>query len=464
MASNSTWQYRKADTIEERFGLRDDPGRRKYDRFPVMQEGIGKLKKPKNGLKALGLTSGIGSMLIGAQKQGFQVVGNIEWRDYYRYQIEDYPTTFCHNFPGAWMSRGPLDLPVDLYPGDIDFAAGHPECGRYSNLSFSVPGTQYHETRGKDVSDIPLFLKYVALFKPRFFLMDDLPASFEPFPMKEYIKLLPEYDLFPEWVSNWGYGNIQRNRNRMFIVGALKEEKFAFVPGEFKHEKVLKDIIPDLVDFEEDQIFKNHSTVDLDVRSQRYVNMNFRGHNPSWRDLVQSNYNPRKNIPYVSDKGEDKIRPGTWSPDWDGYCPVLAGGFNPVHPLRRTPLSIRERARIQGFPDDFIFFHDDVGPDRMLWDPYNSDGQRGIKQTGKAMPIQFCEFVSEQVRCHILGKKFKATGKRVMKAQPMVDKAKRDFCEQSGYAAWQDVAEACWLDEDPSFYKPKGKKKKGKKK
>lgn len=455
-SSNNKWQSRVADTVEERFGLLDDPKMLKYRKQPVYEAPVG--KAPKRKLTALGLTCGIGSMLVGARDMGFQVIGNIEWRDYYRFR-SGRPSTFATNFPGAFVSRGRDDVASDAFPSVIDFAAGHPECGRYSNLSFSVAKGPYQEGRGTDVSDIPLFLKLVAQFKPRFFLMDDLPASFGPLPMSEYVRLLPEYDLFPEWVSNWGYGNIQKYRNRMFVVGALKEERFAFIPGEQAHDRVLKDDILDLIGFDDLEGIKNHANVDLDFVPGRYVNMNYYGHRPSWRELQQSNKDLMKNLTYSTPDGVEKIRPGTRSPDWDGFCPVLSGGFNPLHPIRKLPLSIRERARIQGFGDDFVFHHDDEGPDREIWEPYSSDGQRGIKQTGKAMPLQFCTYVAAQVKAHIEGKRFKASNQRVLKANPLVDKAKRDFCELSGYANPEAVKEACWLDEPVDYYRQKKTKK-----
>lgn len=446
--SKSSWQHRKADTDEERFGLLDDPKMRKYKKQPVFQDPVGDLPSMQP-FTAFGITSGIGSMLAGAKDLGFTVVGNVEWRDYYRYRPESIEkSTFTENFPGAFMARGLDDVPKNMLPGSIDFAAGHPECGRYSSLSHSVALGNYQESRGQDVSDIPMFLRLVAELRPRFFLMDDLPASFDAFPMEKYIQLLPDYDLYPEWVSNWGYGNIQKYRNRMFIVGALKTEEFSFTPGEAEHSRVLSDDIADLMNFGAGDLF-NHAFVDPDFVPGRYVNMRFHGDRPSWGELFDlfKDLEWGKNLKYYSPSGEQKVRPGTNNPKWDGFCPVLSGGYNPIHPLARRPLTIRERARIQGFPDDFLFYHDEEGPDREVWEPYNSDGQRGIKQTGKAMPLQFCTFVADQVKHHMEGKPFEATGHRVLKPNPKVDQAKQDFCVLSGYADQAGACSKCWLKE-----------------
>ena len=47
--------------------------------------------------------------------------------------------------------------------------------------------------------------------------------------------------------------------------------------------------------------------------------------------------------------------------EWDGQCPTITGGFDSFtrgrygHPQSHRPLTPREAARIQGFPDWFIF-------------------------------------------------------------------------------------------------------------
>lgn len=454
MSKSDPWQHRKADTDEERFGLLDPVSRAKYKKQPVFQ--VSAEEPPASDLVAMGITSGVGSMLVGAQAAGFRVAGNLEWRDYYRYSTpRGREATFTHNFPGAFMARGINDVPKDLLPGGIDFAAGHPECGRYSSLSYSVALGEYRKTRATDVSDIPMFLRLVARLRPRFFLMDDLPASLGPLPIQDYIDLLPDYDLFPEWVSNWGYGNVQKYRNRMFVIGALKSEKFTFVPGEKEHELTLGDVISDLVDLEPGET-PNYALVDSSKSPGRYVNLRHYGDRPTWSEVAEFMSDPenlRGNAPYYSPEGERKRRPGTRNPLWDGYCPVLSGGFNPIHPLRLNPLTIRERARIQGFPDDFVFYHDEHGPEAKLWDPYNSDGQRGIKQTGKSMPTQFCTFVSDQVKAHIEGKPFEASGRRVVKPNDLVSQAKMEFCEASGYSDQDAACKACWLRDTCEIFK-----------
>ncbi len=442
--SKNNWQHRKADTLAERLGLLDEPKRIKFKRFPVFTEPK---SDPVGGpLTAIGLTSGIGSMLVGAKQLGFQIIGNVEWRDYYRYNIKH--STMVENFPGAFMARGLDDVPPDLLPSQIDFAAGHPECGLYSNLRFSVQNRDMEEM-GNDTGDIPLFLEYIAKLRPRFFLMDDLPLSFKALPLQAYMDLLPDYDLFPEWISNWGYGNIQKYRNRMFMVGALKSERFVFVPGEKAHPIVTRDVIGDLQLNAGQGDIPNHATVDMTRIPGRFVNLRYLGDRATWEevcDFMRENHCDGSK-PYYNRKGEYKTRPGTVDPKWGGFCPVLSGGYSPFHPVEWRPLSIRERARIQGFPDDFIFHYDPKTPDHPIWEPYSGDGNRGVKQTGKSMPIQFTTFVAAQVKAHIEGEPFEASGERVIKPNPHVSEAKYYFCKHSGFADQDGACKHCWMRE-----------------
>ena len=66
-------------------------------------------------MRAVGITCGIGSLLIGARQAGFEVVGNIEWRKYYHARDQHGRNTFTENFRGAFF-REKID---DLTPQEL---------------------------------------------------------------------------------------------------------------------------------------------------------------------------------------------------------------------------------------------------------------------------------------------------------------------------------------------------------
>jgi site-specific DNA-cytosine methylase len=430
-------------SLHKKLGLHDSPGSSKFKRFPVYLEPKGKL--PESKFTALGFTSGVGSMLIGAKDAGFKVVGNIEWRNYYRMLDERGRNTFIENFPGAFFARGFDDMePLDAYDliGSIDLAMGHPECGAYSLLNSANKNAGAQK---KDAGDIPLFLEYVARIKPRFFVMDDLPQSFIALPMAKYTEYLPDYDLFPEWVSNYHYGNPQRHRKRMFMLGSLKKENWAFVPGEKDDWEnwTVQSRIGDING--KYGCLPNHNAHTTKGYSSRFINMRNRGDRPNWGEVqayFSKHQKPGANFSYHGPDGSIKIRPSLIRIKSDYPSPVLTGGNPMMHYDICLPLSIRERARIQGFPDGFVFYGTRLD-DEGKWE-HNNHNMWMVKQTGKAMPIEFNAYVSKQIMAFIQKKRFKASGKRFLKPDPFISAAKTWFCEKIGYANQSAACKQCW--------------------
>lgn len=394
-------------------------------------------------MKAVGITCGIGSMLVGARAAGFSVAGNVEWRKYYHAKDENGRNTFEENYPEA-----PFPTSLDHMSMDeierffgADLAMGHPECGNFSRLSGA---NKNRDTVMFDPADIPLFVDLVARLKPRFFVMDDLPNSFLAFPMSKYAEKLPEYDLFPEWVSNWGYGNVQKGRDRMFMVGSLKSERWAFRAGEEAHTKTVRDFIEDLGEPRAGSNVPNHDPFFLDMDCFRALNLGEYRKKSSWRE-VKSYFEDKRGgftLEYPTESGRVVKRIGFLKGHWDGPSHVLTGGNAILHAKRCEPYTIRERARIQGFPDDFVFYGT-VMHDGRTWNHDTSPHM--VKQTGKAMPVQFCTYVAKMIAAHIQGQPWESSGSRVLRPNERVDEAKRWYCTNVGYSDQWRACSECWL-------------------
>lgn len=397
-------------------------------------EEPGEMTKPR----AIGVTCGIGSMLVGARQAGFEVVGNVEWRKYYHQG-----GTFPNNFPGAFMKSSLDHLTTDELERFMgaDLALGHPECGNFSTLNNA---NRNSEQDLLDPADIPLFVDLIARLRPRFFVMDDLPKSFMAYPMSKYAEKLPEYDLFPEWVSNWGYGNVQKNRKRMFMIGSLKKEGFVFVPGEAEHDLTVKDAIEDLGEPRVGSNYPNHDPHDDTVDCFRALNLGGYGNKVTWAQTAEyfRQLPTGSTLKYVRKDGSVVARIGFLKGHWDGPAHVLTGGNATVHAIRCNPYTIRERARIQGFPDDFVFYGT-VLNDRGEW---THDGnQHMVRQTGKAMPVQFCRYASQQVMAHVKGEPWTSSRSRLLPNNEHVDDAKKWYCANVGYADQEKACSACWM-------------------
>jgi len=391
-------------------------------------------------LKAAGITCGIGSMLVGARQAGFGIQFNCDWRKYYFKRDEEGHNTFEENFPGVpfylvGRNEGYSEV-IKPYRKRIDLALGHPECGNFSQLN------QVNRERVSDPTDIPLFVKTIAELRPRFFVMDDLPKSLIAFPMEKYAEILEEYDLFPEWVSNYNYGNIQKNRKRMFMLGSLKKERWAFIPGEKENLLTVEDVIGDIV--RKYGSLPNHDKHVLKELAAKGQHLLKRGDRATWRELRDyfKNEGGGRVLPYHAEDGTIKTRPGTYKGHWKKHAHVMDGGSPAIHNKTNLPYSIRERARIQGFPDDFIFYGTKLDR-RGRW---NHDKNIDlVKQTGKAMPIQFNRYVARQIASYIQKKTFEASGKRMLPPDPHIDNAKKWYCENVGYRSQKKACRNCWM-------------------
>jgi site-specific DNA-cytosine methylase len=359
-------------------------------------------------MKAVGITCGIGSMLIGARAAGFEILGNVEWRDYYHVTDEHGRNTFTENFRGAAFPNTMEQMTEEEFRlfSNPDLALGHPECGNFSQLSGA---NRDRAERLLDPSDIPLFVDIVAKLKPRFFVMDDLPRSFMAFPMSEYHRRLPDYDLFPEWISNWGYGNVQKGRNRMFMLGSRKPERWVFTPGEVDNPLRVCDVLGDLPEPRAGSNYPNHDPHDMERDCARALNLYEYRRKHSWGsvrdyfrdkpggftlDLTLPKEQQERRV--ADGKLPNSKRIGFLKAHWEGPSHVLTGGNAIFHHIRCEPYSVRERARIQGFPDGFVFYGTKVN-DQGEWD-HDVNRNTMVKQTGVRQQADRCTHPGRTIR------------------------------------------------------------------
>jgi site-specific DNA-cytosine methylase len=391
-------------------------------------------------MKALGMICGVGSMLIGAKRQGYDIVGNIEWRQYY------HSGTFEHNFPGSFMVDTLKDLTHEQIESckDLDLIIGHTECGNFSNMR----ANKNNAIDAGDKGDIPQFVEAVQTLQPKFFVMDNLPKSLIVADWSYYMDALPDYDIHFEWVNNYGYGNVQKNRKRLFIIGSKRELEFYFIPGEFEHNtsvlERISEISPDA---------ENNDSLDLDEVyggwgryqfDKDYIERPIEENRLTLRAFQEliKDYPNNINFPYFNKKGEQKFKIGFSKINVNGPAMVLSGGGacfdNHFRSDTLYPFTIRERAKIQGCPDDFVFFPKGV---TKTGKQYGSL----IKQTGKFMPVEFCTFVTGQIKSFLDGtrKDDDYTQKRYLNPNEFVDKNKYEFCQMAGYTNDLGVCNFC---------------------
>jgi DNA (cytosine-5)-methyltransferase 1 len=318
-------------------------------------------------MKIASFFSGAGGLDLGFTNAGFNIVfANDNWGGCWE--------TFEKNHGISINKKSIVDLSPQEIPEVIGFIGG-PPC-----QSWSLAGAM----RGINDSRGQLFYNYINLIKekkPLFFLAENVAGILSPTHYAEFIKIIEAFKKIGYNVSykllDAKYYGIPQERKRVIIVGYHEKlgKTFEFPPASLRLV-TLKEAIGDLpkpISAKE----KNKTNQDLSIPNHEYMNGGF-------------------STIYMS---RNRVR------SWDEQSfTIQAGGRHaPIHPqapkmkfisqnkrifiegkehLYRR-LSVRECARIQTFPDDFIFYYNDVAD--------------GYKMIGNAVPVKFAEAIAKEI-------------------------------------------------------------------
>lgn len=262
--------------------------------------------------------------------------------------------TYSYNYPSVPFFKEDIrQIPLDKFKkviGDnkVDVIIGGPPCQGFSNMG------------NKNSSDPRnyLFENYVSLvntFKPKCFLFENVKGLLTMFEGRFFENIVNSflsigYSISYTIIDSSLYG-VPQKRERVFLMGTrLQHKKFNFPKpdvnpyGFLKSFKNVGDAINDLADFENEgfpnHIILNHS----EIVKRRYELIPEGGKLPKPEDLPEEIR--RKNF------GNTYTRLGRKT-----ISSTIVPGNNalPIHPYLHRSLTPREAARIQTFPDGFIF-------------------------------------------------------------------------------------------------------------
>ncbi|NBX75387.1 MAG: DNA cytosine methyltransferase [Proteobacteria bacterium] len=218
---------------------------------------------------------------------------------------------------------------------------------------------------GDERNDLVLeFARLVRETTPNFFLMENV-AMLGQKRGKEFIdkfkSLVSDYNLYPHFYNCADYG-LAQTRQRFVIVGkhsSIKSDFYIPSPIDTKW-KTVAEVIGDLpeppADYSDHPGYPNHQNARVTpINIKRF---SFVPQGGGWQDI------PR-HLRITAHKNSN-TKAGGW-PDvygrlkWNGQCPTITGGFDSFtrgrygHPAQNRPLTPREAARLQGFPDWYVF-------------------------------------------------------------------------------------------------------------
>jgi DNA (cytosine-5)-methyltransferase 1 len=321
-------------------------------------------------MKVVSLFTGAGGLDLGFKKAGFDII----WANEYDSTIWE---TFEHNFPETRLDkRSIVDVPASEVP-IADGIIGGPPCQSWSEAG---AGRGINDKRGQ------LFFDYIRLLKekqPAFFLAENVSGILHPKHSEAFNDILKQfeevgYNISYKLLNANDYG-VPEDRLRVIIVGYHKKKVgFSFeFPDPLPHKPILKEAIYDLRKAMPAKPLNKTNGDDLKISNHEYMTGGF---SPIYmsRNRVRSWDEPSFTI--QAGGRHAPIHPQAPKMKFVDYNKRI---FVPGKEDLYRRLSVRECARIQTFPDDFIFKYRDVAD--------------GYKMIGNAVPVQFAYNIAKKI-------------------------------------------------------------------
>ncbi|MCH8533725.1 MAG: DNA cytosine methyltransferase [Flavobacteriaceae bacterium] len=343
-------------------------------------------------MKVVSFFAGAGGLDLGFQKAGFDVI----WANEYDKDIWE---TYKKNHPNIVLDkRSIVNIPADEVP-ECEGIIGGPPCQSWSEAG-SKRGI--NDKRGQLFFD---FIRILKAKKPKFFLAENVSGMLlnrHSEALKNIKQLFKDagYNLSFKLLNASDF-DVPQDRKRVFFVGIREDLNFKFkFPKPLKEKVTLRQIIADL---------------------QNTVVPAKDGNKTNKENCKVSNHEYM--IGGFSSMFMSRNRVRSW--DEQSYTIQAGGRHAPIHPqapkmkfieqnkrifvpgkenLYRR-LSVRECARIQTFPDDFIFYYKHIAA--------------GYKMIGNAVPVNLAKHIAINIKSQIENaeKKQKPASKKTMELE-----------------------------------------------
>lgn len=300
----------------------------------------------RNKLKILGVCGGNGVILYPIRRY---VIGNIEDRGVFK---TDKNLQWYMNFKVPFVD----DLMVAKFLfSSPDIIIGAPDCGHSSILGNTGKKKKKARTTAVENSSVRMFFQSIIDYKPKIWIMENLPALLNQITMSDLKEQFPEYRLIFHTMSMAELGNSQKTRKRLIIIALQKDlpaELFmAFSDVEKQNEpKTVGELLSDL---KED----NPKNGNIREKSSKKIKMGkksftFGEIQEGW---LGKKLSKEKYWPLDLDKIDSPYIPGVYRLFEDNYPQTIRQDPRQFRP-DGLPLSPRELARIQGIPDRFKLY------------------------------------------------------------------------------------------------------------
>lgn len=338
-------------------------------------------------VKIIDLFAGAGGLSLGAARAGFEIAAAVELDPFaIETHAKNFPKTVHVAEDVTALSGERLLILAGLRRGELDGIIGGPPCQGFSSMG------------RRDVEDsrnnlFGHFFRLVAEAKPAFFVAENVPGILDPkydeVRNNSFAKLHEQYVLLPAIEVKANRYGAPTTRTRIFFIG--------FDPKKFRHELSPLDFAPSA---DVESIFVGRALTGLPTR----IDCRWQTEGQGWRKIgalgqgrffdrianaVPKNIGDPRSLDRYLEKGFvsgcmgtrhtelvkrrfDSLKFGEVDStskairlDPNGFCPTLRAGtgkdkgsyqaVRPVHYKCPRVITPREAARLQGFPDWFVF-------------------------------------------------------------------------------------------------------------
>jgi len=315
----------------------------------------------RRGILVVDIFSGAGGFGRGFYDVGFHVALAVD-------NDRACARTYAANIASAVvLNEDVRDLSCDdlryLVGDDVDVVIGSPPCEPFTGANPRRRGDPLDRLYSDPIGSLVLnFIEFLSCLKPKVFIMENVPAILDG-DLKEALRRefnsVGYHKIYFNILKAEDYSNPSR-RTRVFI------SNIALNPQKKVIRATVWDAIKDLPEPSEDPVIPNHETPPRisDRKMKRVSRL-------KWGMGL---------IKYEGAGG--RLMPNLIKLNPYETAPTVLGCSRFIHPFESRLLTVREQARLMGFPDDHVFLG---GRDEQ----YN--------QVGEAVPYTLARVLAEEV-------------------------------------------------------------------
>jgi len=301
-------------------------------------------------VRFLDIFAGCGGLSKGFEMAGFECLGFVE---FWQPAID----THLKNCRGNLIGKDILKIEnseIEHFRGKVDVLIGGPPCQGFSMAGKRDP----RDPRNRLFME---FVRFVRIIQPEYFVMENVFAIGSMRNPEGKLVLKEIFDCFMKVgykvdvkVLDSSNYLVPQKRKRAIFIGNRIGKKNVF-PG-FKGKVFLKEVLD--LPYEEIEGMQHIYEKVATKKSYKFSFVKPVGNYGAFRS------NNRRLI-------------------MNGFAWTITKGGRYIHPIFHRLLSVREEARIQSFPDDFVF----VGSKENMY-----------AQIGNAVPVKMAEAIAEEIK------------------------------------------------------------------